>query len=94
MQSQHEISEAAPKLVNRLSQSSSPYVRLPAILSLVFDANERQVRGHMNNPVAWQLWDAESIALARKYNRLIFLSIGYSACHCTFPLSLTALVQL
>ncbi|KAJ5127161.1 hypothetical protein N7448_007940, partial [Penicillium atrosanguineum] len=64
MQSQHEVSEAAPKLVNRLSQSSSPYVR-----------------GHMNNPVAWQLWDAESIALARRYNRMIFLSIGYSACH-------------
>lgn len=36
----------------------------------------------MNNPVAWQLWDAESIDLAKKYNRLIFLSIGYSACHC------------
>ncbi|KAJ5578099.1 uncharacterized protein N7459_007063 [Penicillium hispanicum] len=39
------------------------------------------VRAHMNNPVAWQLWDAESIDLAKKYNRLIFLSIGYSACH-------------
>ncbi|KAJ5677144.1 uncharacterized protein N7477_002777 [Penicillium maclennaniae] len=35
----------------------------------------------MNNPVAWQLWDAESIALARRFNRMIFLSIGYSACH-------------
>jgi uncharacterized protein YyaL (SSP411 family) len=40
----------------------------------------------MNNPVAWQLWDAEAIELARRYNRLIFLSIGYSACHCSFPL--------
>lgn len=37
----------------------------------------------MNNPVAWQLWDAQSIDLAKKHNRLIFLSIGYSACHCT-----------
>lgn len=36
----------------------------------------------MHNPVAWQMWDAESMNLARKYNRLIFLSIGYSACHC------------
>ena len=35
----------------------------------------------MNNPVAWQLWDAEAIDLAHKYNRLVFLSIGYSACH-------------
>ncbi|QSS49488.1 DUF255 domain-containing protein [Histoplasma capsulatum var. duboisii H88] len=39
------------------------------------------VRGHMNNPVAWQMWDAEAIALAKKLNRMIFLSIGYSACH-------------
>ncbi|QSS60462.1 DUF255 domain-containing protein [Histoplasma capsulatum] len=39
------------------------------------------VRGHMNNPVAWQIWDAEAIALAKKLNRMVFLSIGYSACH-------------
>ena len=43
---------------------------------------EQQVRGHMNNPVAWQVWDAEAMELAKKHNRLIFLSIGYSACHC------------
>lgn len=36
----------------------------------------------MNNPVAWQVWDAEAMELAKKHNRLIFLSIGYSACHC------------
>ncbi|KAJ5753040.1 hypothetical protein N7520_009957 [Penicillium odoratum] len=64
MQSHHDMAESNPKLVNRLQNSRSPYVR-----------------GHMNNPVAWQLWDAESINLAKKHNRLIFLSIGYSACH-------------
>jgi hypothetical protein len=41
-----------------------------------------QVRAHRHNPVAWQLWDGESMDLARRHNRLIFLSIGYSACHC------------
>ncbi|EAU39080.1 conserved hypothetical protein [Aspergillus terreus NIH2624] len=62
---QHEgTSDLGPKLVNRLRESRSPYVR-----------------AHMNNPVAWQLWDAEAINLARRYNRLVFLSIGYSACH-------------
>ncbi|KAM5458175.1 hypothetical protein MaudCBS49596_000087 [Microsporum audouinii] len=55
---------ASPKLVNRLSESRSPYVR-----------------GHMNNPVAWQLWDSTAMNLAKDFNRLIFLSIGYSACH-------------
>ncbi|CEO58830.1 Putative DUF255 domain protein [Penicillium brasilianum] len=64
MQSHHDTSEAGPKLVNRLQQSRSPYVR-----------------AHMNNPVAWQLWDAEAIELAQRHNRMIFLSIGYSACH-------------
>ena len=41
-----------------------------------------QVRGHMNNPVAWQMWNAESLALAKQHNRLLFVSIGYAACHC------------
>lgn len=36
----------------------------------------------MDNPVAWQMWGDESLALAKKYNRLLFISIGYAACHC------------
>ena len=39
------------------------------------------VRGHMHNPVAWQNWSPETIALAKKHNRLLFVSIGYAACH-------------
>ncbi|EON61623.1 hypothetical protein W97_00838 [Coniosporium apollinis CBS 100218] len=39
------------------------------------------VRGHMNNPVAWQMWTPEALALAKKHNRLLFVSIGYAACH-------------
>ena len=42
-----------------------------------------QVRGHMHNPVAWQMWTPETLALAKKSNRLLFVSIGYAACHCT-----------
>jgi uncharacterized protein YyaL (SSP411 family) len=38
----------------------------------------------MHNPVAWQLWDSKAIELAKKHNRLIFVSIGYSACHCEY----------
>lgn len=43
------------------------------------------VRAHSSNPVAWQIWGDEAIALARKENRLLFVSIGYSACHCKYP---------
>ncbi|MCJ1377183.1 hypothetical protein MMC17_000275 [Xylographa soralifera] len=39
------------------------------------------VRGHIQNPVAWQIWNAESLALAKQHNRLLFVSIGYAACH-------------
>lgn len=35
----------------------------------------------MNNPVAWQLWDQEALDAAKKYNKLLFVSIGYAACH-------------
>jgi uncharacterized protein YyaL (SSP411 family) len=35
----------------------------------------------MNNPVAWQMWGPEALGLAKKHNRLLFLSIGYAACH-------------
>ncbi|TGO90666.1 hypothetical protein BPOR_0055g00090 [Botrytis porri] len=52
------------QLVNRASESKSPYVR-----------------AHSANPVAWQLWGDEAIELARRENKLLFVSIGYSSCH-------------
>ncbi|KAF7899693.1 hypothetical protein EAF00_004029 [Botryotinia globosa] len=52
------------QLVNRASESKSPYVR-----------------AHSANPVAWQLWGDEAIDLARRENKLLFVSIGYSSCH-------------
>ena len=36
---------------------------------------------HAENPVDWFPWGEEALALARREGRLIFLSIGYSACH-------------
>ena len=36
---------------------------------------------HADNPVHWQPWDTEALALARELNKPILLSIGYSACH-------------
>lgn len=46
------------------------------------------VRAHASNPVAWQTWGDEAITLARKENKLLFVSIGYSACHCKLPIPL------
>jgi uncharacterized protein YyaL (SSP411 family) len=36
---------------------------------------------HADNPVAWQPWDAAALETARREDRPILLSIGYSACH-------------
>ncbi len=36
---------------------------------------------HAHNPVNWYPWGEEALARARKENKPIFLSIGYSACH-------------
>ncbi|MCJ1399171.1 hypothetical protein MMC11_002373 [Xylographa trunciseda] len=68
-QDEEDENGASRLLHNRLSESRSPY------------NNTEQVRGHMNNPVAWQMWNPESLALAKQHNRLLFVSIGYAACH-------------
>ncbi|HHS92575.1 MAG TPA: thioredoxin domain-containing protein, partial [Campylobacterales bacterium] len=39
------------------------------------------LRQHANNPVAWYPWGEEALEKAKKENKLIFLSIGYSTCH-------------
>ncbi len=36
---------------------------------------------HAHNPVDWYPWGPEALELARREDRLILLSIGYSACH-------------
>lgn len=36
---------------------------------------------HAHNPVDWYPWGEEAFARARAEDKLIFLSIGYSACH-------------
>lgn len=36
---------------------------------------------HADNPVDWHPWDDQAIDLARRENKPILLSIGYSACH-------------
>jgi len=36
---------------------------------------------HAHNPVDWYPWGEEALEKARKENKPILLSIGYSACH-------------
>lgn len=50
--------------INRLSQETSPYLRL-----------------HQHNPVDWYPWGEEAFEKARKEDKPIFLSVGYSSCY-------------
>ena len=36
---------------------------------------------HAHNPVDWHAWNDKTLALAKKENKLILVSIGYAACH-------------
>ena len=36
---------------------------------------------HAHNPVNWRPWNEDTLALAKKEDKPIFLSIGYSSCH-------------
>lgn len=36
---------------------------------------------HAHNPVDWHPWNGDTLALARQKNKMLLVSIGYSACH-------------
>ncbi len=36
---------------------------------------------HGEDPVAWQDWSENAVTLARKQNKILYLSIGYFSCH-------------
>ncbi|KAH7377010.1 spermatogenesis-associated protein [Plectosphaerella cucumerina] len=59
-----------------LSQSSTSTLRNRADQSI-----SPYVQSHATSPVAWQILDDEAVALAKKENKLIFLNVGFKACH-------------
>ncbi len=48
------------------------------------DAQSLYLRKHAENPIDWWTWSDAAIETARRENKIIFLSVGYSSCHwCT-----------
>ena len=43
--------------------------------------NSPYLKQHAHNPVHWYPWGQEALAKAKQENKLILISIGYSACH-------------
>ena len=60
--------------LSAMAETSSP--RSP-----LADSGSPYLRLHADDPLAWRVWDASVLADAQRDNRLIFLSIGYYACH-------------
>ena len=36
---------------------------------------------HANNPINWFAWNTKTLSKAKKENKLLLISIGYSSCH-------------
>jgi len=53
----------------------------PAVQNQLSRATSPYLRQHADNPVHWQEWGPEALDQARREDKPIFLSIGYSACH-------------
>jgi uncharacterized protein YyaL (SSP411 family) len=50
-------------------------------MNLLQDETSPYLRQHKDNPVHWMPWSKETLEQARRENKPILLSIGYSACH-------------
>jgi uncharacterized protein YyaL (SSP411 family) len=59
----------------------SPHSAKPAHTNRLVREKSPYLLQHAHNPVDWHAWGEEAFAKARKENKPIFLSIGYSTCH-------------
>ena len=53
----------------------------PEHTNQLIDETSPYLLQHAHNPVDWHPWGEKALARARDENKLIFLSIGYAACH-------------
>ena len=59
---------------------SVAYAQTPLVNQLAQHASP-YLAIHGQDPVAWQEWNAETIARAQRENKLLYVSVGYFACH-------------
>ena len=50
-------------------------------INALIDETSPYLLQHAHNPVDWVAWNDESLARAKKAQKLMLISIGYSACH-------------
>jgi uncharacterized protein YyaL (SSP411 family) len=56
-------------------------IMIDAQANKLLDEESPYLQQHAHNPVAWYPWGEEAFLKAKKEDKLIFLSIGYSTCH-------------
>jgi uncharacterized protein len=54
---------------------------MPVVANRLINERSPYLRQHAQNPVDWRPWGDEAFEQARRENKPIFLSIGYSTCH-------------
>ncbi|TQV80226.1 DUF255 domain-containing protein [Aliikangiella coralliicola] len=71
---QRYFNENKKSLASRLKKE-------PAYLNELIYSQSPYLEQHAFNPINWKSWSSELLNQAKKNNKLIFLSIGYSTCH-------------
>ena len=62
-------------------EPDSSHSQQHAYSNRLIDSNDPYLLLHAHNPVEWYPWGPEAFAKAKRENRPIFLSIGYSTCY-------------
>ncbi|KAJ9096594.1 hypothetical protein QFC19_007127 [Naganishia cerealis] len=64
-----------------MSTGMGKATELPPLTNTLDKAKSPYLLQHKHNPVAWQEWKPDVIERAKQEDKMIFLSVGYSACH-------------
>ena len=67
--------------LSQLTHSADPVPTKPTHTNRLAKEKSPYLLQHQHNPVDWFPWGAEAFEKAKKENKPIFLSIGYSTCH-------------
>lgn len=62
-------------------QAAPPPASLPPLVNQLKNNASPYLALHGDDPVAWQEWNAATVARARQEGKLLYLSIGYFSCH-------------
>ena len=70
-----------PRFKNEAKRISTTIWAKPSAMNELHLETSPYLLQHASNPVHWKAWNSNSLAQAKKENKLIIISIGYSACH-------------